>query len=174
MSFYLRFLALVIWFLLTCLAGYVHWIGARLRGRKQDINQVFADFFAWGAYRIIGLRVEVEGAERIDPSRPCVFVGNHQSALDLAIFGQLIGHGTVSIGKKELVWVPLFGPLFVLAENITIRRKRHRDAVGGLADAAKVIGDRGCSIFVFLKAPATGPAARSRFCLSRRARSISR
>ena len=34
-------------------------------------------------FKLLGLKAHVEGAENLNEIRPCVFVSNHQSSLDL-------------------------------------------------------------------------------------------
>ena len=143
---YLRLFLVCIWLVVSCLISYVAVI---LPIRNKDINAIFSKIFAWGTFRILKIRIEVEGAERLDPSRPCVFVGNHQSGLDLPLFGQLIARGTLAVGKHELIWIPFFGPLFFLAGNITIRRQKHQHALAGLFEGVKAIRTRHVSIFIF-------------------------
>lgn len=148
MSSTVKLALLASWFFLSSSVGYAYWVMS-LGQDENQVNPGFSRFFFWGVRHILGLRIEVEGAEHLESQRPCVFVGNHQSALDLAIFGQLIARGTVSIGKRELIWVPLFGPLFVLGGNITIRREKHRHAFAALEGAADTIRRRRVSIFCF-------------------------
>jgi hypothetical protein len=41
-----------------------------------------------------------------------VFIFNHQSALDMPLMLKLVRKNVTGIGKKELRWNPIFGPLF--------------------------------------------------------------
>lgn len=143
-----RLALLTSWFFLSSSVGYLYWV-LSIGQRENRVNPGFIGFFGWGVRHILGLKIEVEGAGNLSAHRPCVFVGNHQSALDLALFGELVARGTVSIGKRELVWIPIFGPLFVLGGNITIRREKHRHAFSCLESAAEAIRRKGVSIFCF-------------------------
>jgi hypothetical protein len=53
-----------------------------LLGRRYDVNFVFARTFYPIFSRLSGLRIVVEGKEHLQV-RPCVFIGTHQSMMDV-------------------------------------------------------------------------------------------
>jgi hypothetical protein len=53
-----------------------------LLGRRYDVNFVFARTFYAIFSRLSGLRIVVEGKEHLQVC-PCVFIGNHQSMMDV-------------------------------------------------------------------------------------------
>lgn len=57
--------------------------------------------------------------------------------------------GTVSIGKRSLVYIPLFGWLYWLSGNILIDRKNKSKARDTLSVAIKKIIERRISVWVF-------------------------
>lgn len=114
-----------------------------------DPNWVFSRVYSRGIMAITRTSIEVENREGMDKFRPCVFVANHQHNLDLAYIGSVCPHDTYVIGKKELLWVPIFGQLFIAAGNIAINRQKSKKALSGIDTAAEAIRRRVISIFIF-------------------------
>jgi len=95
-----------------------------------------------------GVRVVVEGRERLRDDRPCVYVANHVSFIDIwALLREL--PGTVRfVFKKELLEVPIFGRALVSAGHIRIDRQ-NRAAAFAAYDAAAATIRAGTSAVVF-------------------------
>lgn len=114
-----------------------------------DNSRLCAKLFAWPALRIMGLRLDIRIESLLELQRPCVIIANHQSNYDLFVIGGLIPPRTVSMGKKSLKWLPLFGQLYWLAGNVLIDRDNPRNARRSLLAAASILRERNTSIFVF-------------------------
>jgi 1-acyl-sn-glycerol-3-phosphate acyltransferase len=88
--------------------------------------------------KMFGVRVEIEGRENHDPSKPSLVVSNHQSLLDIpAAFAAIDGDIRI-VAKKELFTIPVFGQAAGLHEFIPIERGNQTSG----RDAAKLIGAR--------------------------------
>lgn len=144
--FYLKLVLLCVWLVITCALALPR---AVLRWGDLGAGVWFSRMYAWGAEKISGVRSELEGVERIDDFQPCVYVGNHQGAMDIQLFGKYYPRNTVVIGKKELIWIPFFGILFIAAGNICINRQRRGKAIAGLDYAVQEIKRRKVSLWVF-------------------------
>lgn len=134
------------WFSFSSTLGFFYSV---VRWGNLDINRDFARLFSWGVVRILGFKVEVEGTEHIDPDRPCVYVANHQSGLDMATFGTVYPRRTIVIGKKEVKWMPFFGIFYVAAGNVLIDRNKTSKAVAGLNHTVEIIKEKKVSIWIF-------------------------
>jgi len=75
------------------------------------------------SFKIIGIDFIVRGEENLDKYRPCVFISNHQNNMDLIAGSSCFPKRTVTLGKKSLARIPLFGWFYVLSGNILIDRK---------------------------------------------------
>ena len=142
-NFYLRVFFVVLWVLFTS----VLYLVLSLFSRQRD--SMFAktvNFLAKGVLPILGIRLEVDGKENLVEHQPCVFIGNHQSALDVVIYGAICPANTVAIGKKEISYIPLFGWLFKYSGGILIDRKNKRKAISQIDDGVKAIKERKLSI----------------------------
>ncbi len=143
-AFYLGFLAGGIWFFLCSAVGLV---GLLLSGGSRIFVFLFARTFCGGIVRLMGWRIQVEHRERLYATRPCVFVGNHQSIMDLLTYGAIVPKMVVAVGKKEIGKIPLFGWFFRFSGNLVIDRGNSEDASRLLAEAARRLTDEGVSVF---------------------------
>jgi len=86
-------------------------------------------------------------ARRLSASRPCVFVSNHQSIMDLLVFGAVVPRRTVAVGKQELSKIPLFGWFFRASGNLVIERGNPEAAREMLAAAGRRLKEEGLSVW---------------------------
>jgi len=109
-------------------------------------------FFAatWGpiAHRILGFRVVFTNRHIMKESRPCVFVMNHQTNYDLVLGGIIRIKRTVSLGKREILWFPIFGLFYWLSGNILIKREKRSKALKAMEKVNKIIRDKNISILI--------------------------
>ncbi len=83
-----------------------------------------------------GVRVRVEGEERLRPSRAPVLVANHQSNLDIPVLGAVLPADTLWLAKRELFSVPVFGQAIRALGMIPVDRAdpdAAKDAIGQAA-----------------------------------------
>ncbi|HEV2734713.1 MAG TPA: lysophospholipid acyltransferase family protein [Longimicrobiaceae bacterium] len=136
--------------LLAFVVASVYGVGIALL--RRDRSRVAYDY-ATLLYRLqqpaLGLRVRITGEAGLHTYRPCIFIANHQSALDLPVLAQAFAPGSVVIGKKELRSIPFFGWLFTTTGNIVIDRKDNRSAVGRLKEVEEAILQRGAAVWIF-------------------------
>jgi 1-acyl-sn-glycerol-3-phosphate acyltransferase len=67
-------------------------------------------------------KVEIKGSEKFDPSKPTIFVCNHQSFLDMSLIYHLPWK-MKWVSKKSLTYIPVMGWLVWLTGHLTINRK---------------------------------------------------
>lgn len=115
----------------------------------RNINHYFADTFGELIRWVAGVAIDIRGRENIPQGKPVVMVGNHQSNLDLAFIGRSCPPNCVVIGKKEILWVPIFGLLFKLSGNIMIQRKKKRQSMDIINQVAEEIKTRQVSVCIF-------------------------
>ena len=137
-------------------ARYMGWWGSRvllaaLTGVKQRPGGIYdraAREWGRGMLRSAGIRVVVEGRERLDPANPRVYIANHASQIDIwAILAEF--PGTVRfVYKKGMDWIPLMGLAMRAARHIPIRRQVKSAAFAAYDEAAQYIR-AGSSAVVF-------------------------
>ena len=110
----------------------------------QAYPRLWARILTW----IAGVRVRVEGMERLDPRATYVFAGNHTSQFDIYSFQAAFPHDFRWIAKQELFRIPIFGRAMRKVGFIAIDRSHGRKALKSLNLAAKRIAD-GASVLIF-------------------------
>ena len=78
-------------------------------------------FYHRACCRLLGLRVTVKGERSL--KRPTLFVGNHSSYIDIAVFGSLVPGSFVA--KAEIAGWPFFGMLAKLQRSVFVDRRMH-------------------------------------------------
>ena len=109
--------------------------------------------FNWGAYAgvwLTGVRVEIIGRDRLDPSRSYIFMTNHVSNLDPPIQIPLIPYRTSVMVKKELFKTPILGPAMLLADLVPVDRG-NRDAGIEAVAAAKAVVQKGINMTIYIE-----------------------
>ena len=110
--------------------------------------QVLPRLWARCICRLAGVRVTVEGRERVDPAGTYIFAANHQSQFDIFALQGYLGIDFRWLAKKELFDIPIFGAGMRSAGYISVDRSRGRQAVQSLNEAAQRITD-GTSVIIF-------------------------
>lgn len=105
-------------------------------------------FWGPGLLQGAGAKLCVQGVERIDPSRPYVFVSNHQSMIDVPVVFAAIPVNVRFVLKKELQRVPFIGWYAWAMGMIFVDRARRTQALGAISRAAAVVKN-GASVVTF-------------------------
>jgi 1-acyl-sn-glycerol-3-phosphate acyltransferase len=145
LSYYAGFLVGGLWFL-GCSALGILWL--LIVPRNRQTLYMFGRVFCRGITRFMGWRMDVANRERLDASRPCVFIANHQSFLDVVTFGSVFPERTVSAGKREIGRIPVFGWFYRLSGNLVLDRANPRDARDSLDAAALTIREENVSVWL--------------------------
>ena len=94
---------------------------------------------AWTGVRIVGVRVEVLGLDKIDPARTYIFMSNHISNLDPPIMIPLIPRRTSVMVKKELFKYPILGETMRIGSLVPVDRGNRDAGIAAVREASKVI-----------------------------------
>ena len=98
--------------------------------------------------QIAGVRVIIEGAEKLQPQAGYIYCANHLSQFDIFSFQGYFPLGFRWLAKEELFKVPFLGRAMTNAGAIAINRSHGREAVKSLQQAAERI-KAGTSILIF-------------------------
>ncbi|MBM4365626.1 MAG: 1-acyl-sn-glycerol-3-phosphate acyltransferase [Deltaproteobacteria bacterium] len=80
---------------------------------------------------------------------PAIYVSNHTSPLDIFIGIWLAPLGTCGVAKKEVVYYPFFGQLYLVSGHLRIDRKDRGSAIEALRDTARLVRDNGLGIWIW-------------------------
>ncbi len=108
----------------------------------------YGQFWARVALLLAGVRVTVNGAEKIPVDCPLIFMGNHQSNFDILTLYAGLPHHFSWIAKEELFRIPLFGLAMKRAGYLPLDRGDGRRALKTMESAAEKIRN-GVSVIIF-------------------------
>jgi len=108
-----------------------------------------AQTFSFLGLPIIGLKLKISGVENYPTDRSFIVVANHQSNWDLFTIAASVPERTVSVGKKSLKWIPLFGQLYWLAGNILVDRGNAQKAMQAMATTKHALTNKNTNIWFF-------------------------
>ncbi|WP_345419161.1 1-acylglycerol-3-phosphate O-acyltransferase, partial [Actinomycetospora chlora] len=122
-------------------------VGLARRSRRQMVDLTCSVTGDLGL-ALAGIDVEVRGTEHLWSSRPCVFVFNHQSKIDVALLMKLLRGGFTGVAKAEAKQIPLWGAMFSLAGVAFVDRGNTRQAKEALEPAVRKLRDEGWSLAI--------------------------
>ncbi|WP_100644590.1 1-acylglycerol-3-phosphate O-acyltransferase [Alteromonas facilis] len=135
---FVYFILINIFLILACLVRPFHRNNVHLAG------QVYSTMS-----RLVGVKVVVRVSPDIKQDQPYIFIANHQNSYDLLTICKAALPGVVTVGKKSLKWIPIFGQLYWLTGNIMIDRKNSGRARDTLTQTAEKIRERRLSVWFF-------------------------
>jgi 1-acyl-sn-glycerol-3-phosphate acyltransferase len=94
---------------------------------------------AWTGIRLAGVKVRVEGLDRLDPKRTYIFMANHVSNLDPPILVPLIPSRTSVMAKQELFSYPILGKALRMASLVPVDRGNRDAGIAAVSAAADVV-----------------------------------
>jgi len=98
---------------------------------------------------VAGARPVKHHWERIEASRPAIYISNHTSTLDIWMGMWACPYGGVGVAKKELLRVPFFGQLYGLSGHPLIDRSNRERAVSTLNDLTDFVRKNRLSIWIW-------------------------
>ena len=99
----------------------------------------------------IALRAKVSSSHRkhLQKKLPAIFISNHTSALDIFIFGQLIPPSTMTIAKREITWIPIFGWSYAFSGHLPINRSNKQKSILAMQWLVHFVHKHGMGIWIW-------------------------
>ncbi|MEW9797097.1 1-acylglycerol-3-phosphate O-acyltransferase [Alteromonas sp. CYL-A6] len=132
------FIMINLYVLVVCLVRPFHRDNVHIAGRAYAIMA-----------GILGLKVILRVSDAIKKDEPYVYIANHQNSYDIITVAKAAQPGVVTVGKKSLKWIPIFGQIYWLSGNIMIDRKNSGKARDTLAAAGRKIKAKRTSVWLF-------------------------
>ena len=129
--------------IMATLAILVSWVPPRG-------NLVFEVARLWsrGLLFFSGVKIDEQGAAKLDPQRCFIYMSNHQSLYDIpALMVSLPGQARF-IAKRSLFWIPIFGWALKLGGFISVDRENRAQAGHSFSSAVQRLQE-GVSTLVF-------------------------
>jgi 1-acyl-sn-glycerol-3-phosphate acyltransferase len=141
-----------IFFLIPAIAIYTIVLGAAsIVSSLLDPRGYFAHgcarAWSWLILRTTGVRVRVEGLERISPGATYVFVSNHQSIYDTPVIFASLPHQLRIIAKESLARFPVLGWHLKRGGHLFVDRQ-HPDRAGILKRWRRLVSE-GLSLIIY-------------------------
>lgn len=139
---YIKYVRYVIYMLIMRLKGIKRAYIEKFKGEEEAWKYAQEVFRKWTYFtiNIIGMEIEVEGYDNI-PDKTCVFMGNHQSILDIPVMRYSTQRTLDFVAKKELAKAPLIGYWITHVKSVTIDRDNVREGMKAINQAVNNIKD---------------------------------
>ena len=132
----------------TILCGLVSVI-VTLFDKTGDAGILVARAWARSLLFFAGVKVKVEGLEKLPRGIGCVICSNHLSYMDTPVVLSHIPERFRFLAKRGLFQIPFLGTHLTQAGHIPVPREDPRAAVKTMMQAAEIIRTRGISMLVF-------------------------
>lgn len=119
------------------------WRLARLRAARM-----FSHYVAPPMLWCLGVTYPKEAREEVRRRAPAIFVINHSSTLDTFLSMAMWPPRGCSVGKREVLAIPVFGLCFVAVGMLLIDRKNSASAVAALQALSAEVNEAGLSIWI--------------------------
>lgn len=149
-GFIARLLAGYISLIVCALYGVVASICLRLVGYGRISQWATARSFKYVMWLTTGVTFEIEDPHNyLGTTRPAVFIGNHQTELDVLMLGNMFPKYCSVTAKKSLRSTPFLGWFMALSGTVFIDRANSADARHAMAGASDEITEKRQSVFMF-------------------------
>ncbi|MCW5908376.1 MAG: 1-acyl-sn-glycerol-3-phosphate acyltransferase [Chitinophagales bacterium] len=115
------------WFLLVvALFTIIYAVVLGIFGRKYAMQCVWINcrYLSPFLLRINGIRLKVNGTEKIDAKRTYVFVANHRAQLDIIAGASALPQPVKFLAKAEVKYIPFFGYMVKMLAIIVDRKSK--------------------------------------------------
>ncbi|MEZ8878725.1 1-acylglycerol-3-phosphate O-acyltransferase [Vibrio lentus] len=141
----LRIILATVFIIFTTLCAFVYCL---FSPKNPTHVYVFCRWFNQ-LQKIVGVKLVQRGLENAPTSEKSVYISNHQSILDFVTDPGMLRPRTVSLGKRDLLYVPFFGLLYWITGNIMINREDKSKARDTIKQVAEAIHQRDLSVWVY-------------------------
>ncbi|ORX44129.1 acyltransferase-domain-containing protein [Piromyces finnis] len=142
-KYYIKCGAFIFNYLFVCFGAFIIILVSKFTSNPQDgsvIRTVFSKYWQ----RVSGFEdIEIDGKEYLEVdgkgSRPCVFMYNHQSSLDMLMICSFFPKKSIILCKKSLKKYPILGQYLTITGSYFIDRKNSSSAIETMKEAAQYI-----------------------------------
>ncbi len=99
--------------------------------------------------KVFGIKLELRIPEDAYKRGQAIYIANHQNNWDLFTVSSAVTPKVVTVGKKSLAWMPLFGQLYWLTGNILIDRANKAKAKGTINQVVDSMKKSDVSVWMF-------------------------
>ncbi|KAL7800405.1 hypothetical protein V8C43DRAFT_273815 [Trichoderma afarasin] len=149
-AFVARVLAAYMTLIACALYGVIASIVLTILGKQQIAQWTVARAFHYSMQLTTGVEFVIDDPDNVlNTTRPAVFIGNHQTELDVLMLGAIFPKYCSVTAKAQLKKVPFLGWFMSLSGTIFIDRKNSKDARSAMDGAASEIKTKRQSVYMF-------------------------
>ena len=141
----LRIVVVVIYSILVCVFGCLYCL---FSPRNPRHVATFGHLFG-RLPPLFGLKVEVRKPAGAENYPNAIYIANHQNNYDMITAAKCVQPTTVTVGKKNLLWIPFFGQLYWLTGNLLIDRDNRTKAHGTINELIAEFKKKRISFWMF-------------------------
>jgi len=132
----------------TIIMGSISLI-ASLFDSKGTVQHQISRIWSRMLLKVSGVKMRIEGLEKIDPAGSYVFVANHRSLMDTPVVLAHIPLQFRFLAKKGLFLIPILGTHLRRAGHLPVVKDDPRASLKSMSDAARIIRERNISVLLF-------------------------
>ena len=144
----LRTIALVLFYVLLVILITPFIVFCMLTGWRDPLIAV-GQWAMRVSGRVLGIKVEVSGLDRIDPRTALIFMPNHISFLDGPLLEMLIPGAARVVLKKSVLRIPVVGLGMRFVGFVPVDRKGAKGGMKSIARAVRMVREKGYSFLIF-------------------------
>ncbi|KAL2160536.1 hypothetical protein VTH06DRAFT_1224 [Thermothelomyces fergusii] len=149
-AFVARALASYLSLIISSLYGVAIWFVLRASGRQQLVQWAVARSFKFLMGLSTGVTFEIEDPKgHLESVRPAVFIGNHQTELDVLMLGCMFPKYCSVTAKASLKKVPFLGWFMAISGSVFLDRSNSKGARQALQGAVDEIRNKRQSVYIF-------------------------
>lgn len=120
-----------------------------IRWRSVKNTELFLKIYKAITMPVMGFDLQIFNRDILDGTKPAVVVGNHQHNMDIMVASEVFSYRIISLGKKEIGFLPFFGQIFWLSGNILIDRGNKDKAMKTMKDIEDYVHAKKVGIVIF-------------------------
>ena len=120
------------------------WRVARIR-----VCNLFGHIIGRTVLAITGTTILGTAKADIGRTAPAIYVSNHTSPIDIFIGIWLAPFGTCGVAKKEVVYYPFFGQLYLVSGHLRIDRQNRGSAIDALRTTAELVRSKRLGVWIW-------------------------
>ena len=142
------FIGVPLFFLYTLILALIIMVYGAFRP-ASPIHDKILRHWSFFFLKIPPVRVEVEGIEKIDPTKRYIIASNHLSQFDIPLLFSVLPINGRFLSKKEVFKIPLVGHAMRTIGIIEIDRASGTSSRQAIVKGVEIAADRGYSLIVF-------------------------
>ncbi|UDG79932.1 1-acylglycerol-3-phosphate O-acyltransferase [Candidatus Steffania adelgidicola] len=140
-----RIVLIVLLSIIICIIGSIYCL---FSPRNPSHVATFSRWFSRMS-PLLGIQVDIRHTKTETVPKNCIYIANHQNNYDIVTAAYAVQPRTVTVGKKSLLWIPLFGPLYWLSGNLLIDRHNSTRAHNLLNEIIQNLKNKNISVWIF-------------------------